>query len=186
MMPTMPISDQLFARAQKLAIPLVEDFEKLIHRAFDALETMDADEQSTDRQVKSEEAKLYEPKWPPVLTWTQPVDVTIDGERLGRNMLYWNSVMHLLLNKAVEAGHKGEALLKLMVVPAVAGAKIDQGYVFHSQADISIQGQDSIGAWKQICAFAEALGTKVDLTFRWQHTPKAAHPGEKGRFMVNC
>lgn len=183
-MPMVNLSDAIFARAQSHAVPLVDAFEDVLSRAFDALEGKAAPA-ALPAPTGGSGIKPYNPASPPNLTHSQPASIKIDGEDVPKGQLYWNHLMLKMIARAVAAGHKGQDLVKLMVVPAVAGVKIDQGYISMPEAGVSIQGQDSNGAWKQVHNLAQALGTKLEIVFRWQNNPKAVDPGGMGSFLVN-
>jgi hypothetical protein len=183
-MPTMNVSDALFARAQSHAIPLVDTLEDVMNRAFDALEGK-AQPKAPSGAAAASGIHPYDPASPPNLTHSQPTSIKIDGEEVPKVQLYWNHLMLKMIDRAVAAGYKGQDLVQMMVVPAVTGIKTDHGYNSMPKAGVSVQGQDSNGAWKQIHNLAQELGTKLEIVFRWQNNPKAAHPGKMGSFVVN-
>lgn len=183
-MPTFDVSDALFARAQSHAVPLVDTLEDVMNRAFDALEGK-AQLKVPSAAAAASGIHPYDPASPPNLTHSQPTSIKIDGDEIPKGQLYWNHLMLKMIDRAVAAGKKGADLVSLMVVPAVAGTKTDHGYNVMPKAGISVQGQDSNGAWKQIHHLAQELGTKLEIVFRWQNNPKAAKPGGMGSLMVN-
>jgi hypothetical protein len=178
------ISDHLFSRAQALAIPLVDTTESVFERAVTCLEKH---HNKAKPSIFAPPAgyKEFPPHSPPILTHTKIDRCTFEGERLPNQHLYWNHIMRMSLNVAVMKGYTGRRLLDLMVVPAVLGPKTDEGYSQFREAGISIQGQDSIGAWRQIAHFANALGLKVEVKFHWTENPKSPHPGQKGMFRID-
>lgn len=183
-MPMVHLSDALFARAQSHAIPLVDDVESVINRAFDALEGSHGKEESKPSDPDSQAIRSYNPKTPPNLAFSQPVSIKVDGEDMPYGQLYWNNLMFKVIGKAVVAGYTGESLRTLMVVPSVLGTKVDQGFKPVETAGISVQGQDANGAWKQTFHLADHLGLKLEVVWRWQTNEKATLPGQKGSFTI--
>lgn len=183
-MPMIQLSEALFARAQSHAIPLVDDLESVISRAFDALEKFEKKKGQGVVASAPPPIQTYNPKTPPNLAFSQPVAIKIDGENVPHGQLYWNILMHRLIEKAVAGGYTGQRLKALMVVPSVLGAKEDHGYKHFAAAGISVQGQDANGAWKQAFHLAEHLGIKIEIVWQWQNNEKASLPGQKGTFIV--
>lgn len=179
-----PLSDALFARAQSHAVPLVDDLESVINRAFDALEQLGKKAESGAHEPETQPIRSYNPAAAPNLAFSQPVSIKLDGEDVPYGQLYWNHLMLKVIGKAVDAGYSGEKLQPLMVVPSFVGIKTDQGFKFVKAAGISVQGQDANGAWKQTFHLAEQLGLKLEIVWKWQNTEKASLPGQKGSFSV--
>lgn len=186
MAPSIHLSDELFVRAQKLAIPLVDTVETVIGKAFDALEAaMAAGPSGTTAASKAEAGvRPFNPANPPNLAFTQPVSVTLCGQRFVHGHLYWNTVMFAAIREAGDRGLDAEGLLKLMVVPSVNGKKEEHGYKYMADLGISVQGQDANGAWKQTYEVVKELGLPIEVTWRWQNNPKATLPGQMGSFSV--
>jgi hypothetical protein len=180
-----PLSDATFARAQSHAVPLVDDLESVINRAFDALEKIEKKEvQASALGNEAQAIQPYNPESPPNLAFSQPVAIKVDGEDVPYGQLYWNNLMIKVIGKAVAAGHTGESLRALMVVPTILGLKESQGFKFLADAGISVQGQDANAAWKQTMHLAGHLGLKLEVIWKWQLNEKASLPGQKGSFTV--
>lgn len=178
------ISDHLFGRAQALAVPLVDTIESVFERAITALEKHGS-KAASPSLAPVIDYKEFPPNAPPILTHTKVDSCTFQGERLPNQHLYWNHIMRMALDVAVANGYTGRRLLDIMVVPAVVGTKTDEGFSYFAEAGVSIQGQDSIGAWRQIAHLANALGLKIEVKFRWTENPKSPHPGQKGMFHID-
>jgi hypothetical protein len=176
------ISDHLFGRAQALAVPLVDTIDTVLERAITCLEKHGKGAAGTF--APASDYKEFHPSHPPILTHTKVDSCKFQGELLPNQHLYWNHIMRMALDVAIRKGYTGRRLLELMVVPAVLGTKTDEGFSYFKEAGVSIQGQDSIGAWKQIAHFANALGLQVEVKFHWTDNPKSPHPGQKGMFHI--
>jgi hypothetical protein len=172
------LSDNLFARLQSHAVPLVDSIETVIARAVDALE------QSTAPAAAPSDARSFNPAAPPNLHHTTPKQIKLNGKTFPKNETYWNYLMYACAREAAKQGLTADQVLALMVVPAVAGKKDDNGYKFLPEVGVSIQGQDANGAWKQAHKFAEDLKLELEVEFTWQNVEKAAMPNVTGSFEV--
>ncbi|MBA4013262.1 MAG: hypothetical protein C0481_15460 [Phenylobacterium sp.] len=173
------LSDNLFARLQAHAVPLVDSIETVIARAVDALE-----QGNHPPAAASSSSRNFNPAAPPNLHHTTPKLIKLNGKTFPKNETYWNYLMYACAREAAKQGLTADQVLALMVVPAVAGKKDDNGYKFLPEVGVSIQGQDANGAWKQAHKFAEALDFKLEVEFTWQNVEKAAMPNVTGSFAL--
>lgn len=170
------LSTALDERIKSHARPLVDTYESVINRAFDAYELSLGSGANTVRP--------YNPAKAPSLTFTKPMSITLNEVEFGKADLYWNNLMFAVVREAGKKGLRAEAIKKLMVVNSEIGEKNVNGYTFVPEAGISVQGQDANGAWKQIYAIANELGFAVDVIWAWAENEKAALPGQKGSFKL--
>jgi hypothetical protein len=68
---------------------------------------------------------------------------------------------------------------QLCPVNMVKGRKEDKGYIYLSDIDVSVQGQDSNGACRAVVTAAQGLGIAVEIGFMWRRKERAAYPGER-------
>lgn len=178
-MPDIPISSRLLERLKAFAEPFVDTPETVIDRALDALQAIGADASVT---VTTADVAAYDPAQPPSLTHTKVLAITLEGEVFPHKALYWNYLMTELVMRAHKSGMSGDEIRKIMPAQSTSGRKEDEGYKFIPEIGISIQGQDSIGAWRNIAALTKALNLSLTVDFMWLENNKAANPGQKGRF----
>jgi hypothetical protein len=178
-MHTVELADETFARLQAYAVPLVDTIESVINRALDALDT---GSKAQPPQVSG--FRPFNPDAPPDLSFTTVKSVTIEGVRLGSNETYWNSAMLALVRLAKKRGMSAQQIGAELLVNNVVGQKEDGGYKYVEEAGLSVQGQDANAAWRAARHLASAIDVSLEITFAWQHNPKAAFSGEAGRFVV--
>ena len=176
-MQTISVSDPLFARLQKHAIPFLDTPETVITRAVDALEA--GREPSA---VEGDGRRDFNPAAPPNLAFTTPTKIVLEGKVLEKSNTYWNNLMVACIRKAAEDGVIPSELSALMVIPHAIGRKEGGGYFFIEDAGVSVQGQSANGAWKQVYRIVSAKKYSLDVEFFWQNEEKASMPNAKGRF----
>jgi len=181
MPPSVELTDQIFARLQAHAVPLVDTPLTVIERALDALEAAD-EEPAPQRKVGG--PRSFNPAAAPNLAHTTPRRAEVGGATLPKSKSYWNPIMFEVIELAAKQGISAEDLLDLLTIPAVKGKKEDNGYRYLLEADLSVQGQDANSAWKQTYRIASSVGIRVQVVFVWQDNPKAAMPGMTGSFFI--
>lgn len=181
MTPSIDLSDELFARLQKHAVPLVDTPLTVISRALDALEAGDED---TVTNSATTGPRSFNPASAPNLSHTTPRRAQVGGHTLAKGDTYWNPILFAVINEAAKSGVATEDILDLLTIPAVKGKKEGGGYRFLPEAGLSVQGQDANSAWKQTYRIASSVGIHVQVIFVWQDNPKAAMPGTTGSFFI--
>jgi hypothetical protein len=174
------ISDELFARMQAFAAPLVDTPETIISRAIAALESRG----ETGPQDGGSRTRSFNPAVPPNLSHTTPRRMALAGRALSRSETYWNTLMLEVIRKARDEGLTPKQIQSTLSVNSVVGEKDFNGYKFLPDVGISVQGQDANSAWRQTYELATTIGAAVEVEFVWQNNPKAAMPGVTGRFSV--
>lgn len=176
---TISISKETFARVQAHAVPLVDTFETVLNRALDALEA-----NSDGAKYAEPTIRAFNPGSPPSLSFTTVRSVVIEGKRCMPNEAYWNTILINMIKLAASRGLSPEKINDLIIVNSVVGKKDDGGYKYVPEAGVSVQGQDANSAWKAAFYVASEIKASVNVTFSWQDTPKAAHPGVYGTLSV--
>ena len=133
----------------------------------------------------SNTVRTFETNLPPDLTHTKVLLAKLDGRPVedGAN---WNGLLKRAILLAKQRAATAEGLERLISVNHVSGRKVDEGYKYLAEADLSVQGQDAKGAWRGVAQIAQQLGISVEVVFSWRHKADAAFPGETGRFVVNA
>lgn len=180
MSPSVDLPDELFARLQKHAVPLVDTPLTVIARALDALEA--GDEELASSQITG--PRSFNPGAAPNLSHTTPRRAQVGERALPKSQVYWNPILFAVIIEAAKHGATTDELLDLLTIPAVKGKKEGSGYRYIPEAGLSIQGQDANNAWKQTYRVASSIGIHVQVIFVWQDNPKAAMPGTTGSFFI--
>jgi len=175
-MPQIQISDENFARLQRLAIPLVDTADTVISKALDALEG--------DAAGFGPKERTFSAGSPPDLSFTSVRSAAVDGKVLVGAEAYWNSILIAVIRAATDHGATSSQVSKNLLANHIVGTKDDGGYKPIPVAGLSVQGQDANNAWKSTTYLADAFGIAVEVGFIWQNNPKAALPGQAGRMVV--
>lgn len=181
-MPLADLSDVTVARLQKHAKPLTDTYETVISRLLDFYEAgVATGPKSPGEPIKIEANVMwFDPHNPPPLGFTTLTHVVLNGEHFPKSETYWNRLMHRVILEAGKLGYDKNTLSQLLSVNMASGEKTDNGYTYLSAVDISVQGQDSNGAFRQAFQLAEAIGAKLKVCFYWQGNQKAAFPNQRG------
>ncbi|WP_373488289.1 T4SS efffector SepA family protein [Blastomonas sp.] len=175
------LPDELFARLQRHAIPLVDTPVSVIERALRALEAGDEDPGSG---AKSDANRTFNPAAPPDLSFTTLKNAKIGGKLLPKSDTFWNSVMNAVIVEAAARGIATQDILDMITVNSQAGQREDSGFKYLETAGLSIQGQAANSAWRQAYVIASSFGIELDVSFVWQANEKAAMPNSSGSFFV--
>lgn len=186
MAPNAIISDSTNARLQAIATPLVDTHDSVIARLLDHWEQTKGNQPKLPKpgepiNTTDDGIMMFSPVNVPNLGFTTPKAIIIDGEQLPKEDTYWNSMLNLTIRRVHAKGHDAEAIVKMLAIAnAAVGPKSDNGYKFLPDVGISVQGQDSNGAFRQAYELAILNGLKGSVHFNWQNNAKAAFPNARG------
>jgi hypothetical protein len=175
------LSDTVFLRLQKLAVPLVDTIETVIGKLVDEHDN----QQATTINGSSQSAQTgsapseFNPGSPPNLTHAKMLSAKLNGVEL-RNPT-WNGLMLAAVRLAKTKATTADELRRLVIVHFVIGKKEDEGYKFFPDINLSIQGQEANLAWAGAFHIARQLGIPIEVEFLWRSKDGAAFPGVTGR-----
>ena len=129
---------------------------------------------------------------PEVLLFAEPnrPDVThtrlLDGQFDGARPIHgkWDGMVALALAHVYERAADVDELHRVSGVRVVREHKMDHGYKYIKEKNISYPGLSAQNALAAIVKCAKAYDFKVSINFEWRHNEKAMHPGRRGRFTV--
>ncbi|MDO9607388.1 MAG: hypothetical protein Q7J26_02595 [Brevundimonas sp.] len=172
------LSDSNFSRLQSRAVPLVDDLNSVIAKLLDLVE---GDEPATEADIRASPSKIvkkFDPATPPDLTHTKVISVTFDGKQLDKPT--WNGLKDAAIRYIVKTEKDKDKLKSLILCPFVFGKKEDEGYRYMADLGISVQSQDSMGAFKVAYHIASNHGCGMKIQFMWRQKEAALHPGMTG------
>jgi hypothetical protein len=179
MTPQVTLDSSTIERMKAHAEPLVDTYDTVVNRAFDALDALKA---QNGQSPKGD--RVLNPASPPNLSFTTVKSVVLNGNRFPAPETYWNALLIAAVRECPKHLTK-EQIRKVIICNFVVGKKEDNGYKYLEDVGISIQGQDANNAWRATYRILQAIKVPVEVIFIWQDNPKAAAPGESGKFTVS-
>jgi hypothetical protein len=174
---TVTLSDPVFQKLQKLAVPFVDTPESVIASLADA-EIKRRVGGSAQATGPVEKVRQLDADRHPSLTHSRLIAASVEGKPLYRAK--WNNLMdhlHVLAH---------QRLGSFDAVHAVTSARIrdgqyeEDGFHFLPEAGFSIQGVDSNLAWDHSLRLARHMKISIEAKLEWREKDGAAHPGEFG------
>lgn len=110
----------------------------------------------------------------PGLTFTKLLSASIVGKAL--QSLRWSALLLATIRQLRGKGVEGDNLVAELRVPARSGRYEEEGYKYHADLGISVQGQSAADSWKEIDRIAKKWSIPVSVEFRWRETRKRNIP----------
>ena len=111
----------------------------------------------------------------PGLSFTRIATAKINGVPVKK--MNWANLLLEMIASLKAKGLSGAKLVSELQVPAKATQFSDDGYAYHPQLGISVQGQSAQEAWKEVERIANKWAIPVEVEFQWRQNQKAQHPG---------
>ena len=180
-MRTIRVDDLTYERLGSHAFPF-ETENQVINRALDALDKQ-ADTLSPTSGSGMGSERWIDPLRLPDMMFTKVLDATIQGKVVTRPN--WNRLLLRIVRLANEHAKDFEELTRLFpITNMVSGRKVDQGYRYLSDINVSVQGQSAYSACSTIVMTAQKLDIALDIGFMWRDKEEAAHPGDRARIQT--
>lgn len=180
-MPVVRINDAAFAGLKSISTWLgtktpAETLDRVIRETMEQL-GLEQDDDTDENVVTTGDVMHFEN--PPGLSFTKPLRVTING--MSVESPRWSSIL-LTTIRAVRAktGLQGEKLVRELGVPAKSEQYEEDGFKYHKDLGISVQGQSASDVWKEVSRLGERHRIPILVEFWWRHNPKAQFPGKTG------
>lgn len=178
------ISEELFLRLQKLAVPFVDTPETVIERAVSLLERTSFDHKyvtSTTQQNQTDKVyKSYESL--PSVKHTKPKKIVMDSVEYADNT--WSGINHWIHTRAAAILGIDE-LVTLSKANIKKGVKEENGFDYLPKIGCSIQRSDASTTLRQICHLVKELDFHVSIFFEWKEHDEAAFPAESARLELS-
>lgn len=177
MMPVIRLSDATFTELKAIATWLSaktpsETIDRLVREKLDQLglerDTADESELGSDHEVmKFDKA--------PGLSFTRLTAAKIGGVPVKK--MNWANLLLEMIASLKAKGLLGRTLVGELQVPAKTFQYSSDGYKYHPELGISVQGQSAQDAWKEIERIANKWAIPVEVKFQWRQNKNAQHPG---------
>lgn len=114
----------------------------------------------------------------PGLSFTKPLAASINGKAL--HAPRWSTILLTLIGQVKAKGVEGERLVRELAIPAKVQEYEDEGYKYHSDLGVPVQGQSASDCWKEVERLATKWRISVSVEFLWRPNTKAQYPGKIG------
>ncbi|MEH2319852.1 T4SS efffector SepA family protein [Nostoc sp.] len=172
-MPVIRIPDPIYKRLQAIAVPFEDTpitvIEKLLNEYEAHHQSQQISETENDRVIEPGVSNLQH---------TRVLRAIMGGEEIYQPN--WNKILDAAHELAIRQGVSVDELMKLTLAHVVKGEKINSGFHYLPEVNISIQGVDSNLAWRNTLHLMKNLKMPIEIHFEWRDKEGAAHPGEKG------
>jgi hypothetical protein len=181
MMPVVRVNDATFSSLSTLKTWFgtktpSDTIDHIVREAMEQLGIEQDDEPDAVVTTTSDGAMEFETA--PGLTFTKPLSASINGKAVPSPR--WSSMLLTMLAQLKAKGFDGEKLVRELQVPAKAERYEEEGFKYHNDLGISVQGQSASDAWKEIDRLAKKWGIPVKIKFWWRQNAKAQFPGRTG------
>ncbi|WP_419693576.1 T4SS efffector SepA family protein [Mesorhizobium muleiense] len=181
MMPVIRINDATFSGLKSISTWFgtktpTETIDRIVREAMEQL-GLERDDEPQETVVANGPAMHFDAA--PGLTFTKPLKVTINGKNVPNPR--WASILLTMIRQVkAKGGLDGAKLARDLGVPAKAERFEDEGFKYHADLGISIQGQSASDAWKEVDRLAKKWRIPVSVEFWWRQNSKAQYPGKTG------
>lgn len=181
MMPVVRINDATFADLKSIATWFgtktpSETIDRIVREAMVQLGMERDDEPEEVTTTMSDGAMHFDSA--PGLAFTKPLAASINGKAL--HSPRWSAILLTMIAQVKAKGFEGEKLVREVAIPAKAEQYEEEGFKYHPDLGISVQGQSASDCWKEVDRLAKKWRIPVSVEFRWRQNPKAQHPGRIG------
>jgi hypothetical protein len=114
----------------------------------------------------------------PGLSFTRLTAAKVGGVPLKK--MNWAHLLLAMIAAVKTKGLSGSKLVSELQVPAKTTQYSNEGYTYYPELGISVQGQSTQDAWKEIERIATKWTIPVEAEFQWRQNAKAQHPGRSG------
>ncbi|MER8453396.1 hypothetical protein NKG60_26035 [Mesorhizobium sp. M1428] len=181
MMPVIRINDATFADLKSISTWFgtkspSETIDRIVRDAMEEL-GMERDNEPDDAATITAGGAL-EFDTAPGLAFTKPLSASVDGKAI--HSPRWSAILLTMIAQVRAKGLKGDQLVRELHIPAKAEQYEEEGFKYHANLGISVQGQSASDAWKEVDRLAKKWRIPVMVEFWWRQNPKAQHPGRTG------
>lgn len=182
MMPVIRISDAAYADLKHIATWLDADtpskaIDCLVRNEMERL-GLERDDQSTSEPTNSESNSILSFENAPGLSFTRILSATVASAKFPK--INWAGLLIEVIRNVHKNGTASQNLVHELQIQSKVGVFEENGFKYHPDIGLSIQGQSASDAWREIDRLAEKHRIPVEVEFQWRDNDKAQHPGRTG------
>ena len=180
-MPVIRINDATFAELSTLKTWFgtktpSETIARIVREAMEQLGMERDDEPEEIASTTSDGAMQFDTV--PGLAFTKPLAASINGKALHGPR--WSAILLTMIKQVKAKGFESEKLVHELTIPAKAEHYEEEGFKYHPDLGISVQGQSASDCWKEVERLAKKWRIPVAIEFWWRQNSKAQYPGKTG------
>lgn len=181
MMPVVRINEATFADLSTLKTWFgtktpSETIDRIVREAMENL-GMERDDLPANVATTASDGALHFDATPG-LTFTKPLSASINGKSV--HGMRWSAILLTMIAHVKAKGLEGDKLVRELAIPAKVEQCDKEGFKYHPDLGISVQGQSAADAWKEVDRLANKWRIPVKVEFRWRENQKAQYPGKTG------
>ncbi len=181
MMPVVRINDATFADLKSIAAWFgtntpSETIDRVVRETMEQLGMERDDEPEEVVATTGDGAMEFDPA--PGLAFTKPLAASVNGKAI--HSPRWSAILLTMIAHVKAKGFEGEKLARELAIPAKAEQYEEEGFKYHPDLGISVQGQSASDAWKEVDRLAKKWRIPVTVEFWWRQNSKAQYPGKTG------
>lgn len=182
MMPVVRVNDATFIDLSTLKTWFgtktpSETIDYLVREMMDQLGMERDDQSEATAKISTDGAMEFDTA--PSLVFTKPLSASVNGKAVRSPR--WSAILLTTIAQLKAKGFEGDKLVSALNVPAKAERYEDEGFKYHADLGISVQGQSAADAWKEVDRVAKKWNIPVSVEFWWRKNDKAQFPGRTGR-----
>lgn len=182
MMPVVRINDATFADLSTLKTWFStktpsETIDRLVREAMEQL-GIERDDEPEEASITTQDGAMQFDA-APGLAFTKPLSASINGKAI--HSPRWSGILLAMIGQVKAKGFEGEKLVRELAIPAKTAEYTEEGFKYHPELGISVQGQSASDCWKEVDRLARKWRIPVSVKFWWRQNPKAQHPGRTGQ-----
>jgi hypothetical protein len=181
MMPVVRINDPTFADLKSIATWLgtktpSETIDLIVREKMEQLGMERDNEPAAAAPATSTGAIEFESA--PGLAFTKPLSASVNGKAIRSPR--WSAILLAIVAQVKAKGFEGDKLVRELQIASKAAQYEEEGFKYHPDLGISVQGQSASDAWKEVDRLAKKWRIPVTVEFWWRQNPKAQYPGRTG------
>ena len=180
-MPVLRVNDATFADLKAISTWFgtntpSDTIDRLVKEAMKQL-GMERDNEPDEAVIRTSAGSI-EFQSAPGLAFTKPLGATINGNAI--HSPRWSTILLTMIAQVRTKGLEGKKLIAELAIPAKVEHYEEEGFKYHPDLGISVQGQSASDAWKEVDRLATKWRIPVTVEFGWRQNPKAQYPGRTG------
>ncbi len=150
MMPVLRVNDGTFADLSTLKtwFGTRTPSETIDHLVRQAMEQLGIERDGQIEEVSTTGTNVMEFHTAPGLSFTKPLSASINGKSLPNPR--WSAILLTMIAQVKAKGLEGDKLVRELNVPSKAERYEDEGFKYHADLGVSVQGQSASDAWKEV------------------------------------